>query len=94
MTIYIDSDCKCHAEAAEELTAYEVSFFDGKCKRFIEGYRYVPADTVWVREDGAEFNGEMIAPFVDYALLVAYQEQYEMNLAELNAAYVEGVNSI
>lgn len=83
MTVYIDNDYKCHAEAAEGLIAVEVPFFDGKCKRFIEGYRYVPDGETWVREDGVEFTGEMIAPHVDYALLAAYQEQYAESLAEM-----------
>ena len=92
--IYIDSEYRCYAEPAEGLAAVEVPFFEGKCRRFIEGYRYVPEGETWVREDGEVFHGEMIAPHVDYALLAAYQEQYEQMLAELNAAYAEGVNSI
>ena len=82
MIIYIDSDCKCHAEAAECLRAVETHLFDGKCRRFIEGYRFVPAGETWVRSDGVEFKGEMIAPHEDYRILAAAQKQYEENLAE------------
>ena len=82
MLVYIDKDYKCHTQPAEGTTAVEVPFFDGKCKRFVEGYRFVPDGETWIREDGVEFKGEMIAPFIDYALLAAYQEQYEEMLAE------------
>ena len=86
MIIYLDADYKCHSESGDGLRAVEVHFFDGKCRRFIEGYRFVPAGEVWIRSDGVEFKGEMIAPFVDYAILAAYQGQYEEMLAELQDA--------
>lgn len=94
MTIYIDADYKCHGEPAEGLIAVETPFFDGKCERFIKGYRYVPQGETWTREDGVVFQGEMIAPHEDYAILAAAQAQYEEMLAELDAAYMEGVNSV
>lgn len=102
MIIYIDNDFKCHAEPSEGLTAVEVPFFEGKCKKFIEGYRYVPVGETWVREDGEAFSGEMIAPHEDYAILAAAQAIYEelggggadKVLAELTTAFEEGVNSI
>ena len=83
MTIYIDSDYKCHTEAADGLTAVETNFFDGKCKTFIEGYRYVPHGQIWTREDGVVFAGEMVAPWKDYAGLAAAQAGYEEAAAEL-----------
>ena len=83
MTIYIDSDFKCHTEAADGLTAVESAFFDGKCKTFIEGYRFVPAGKTWTREDGVVFTGEMVAPWKDYTLLAAAQEGYEQAAAEM-----------
>lgn len=83
MLIYIDSDYKCHTEVAEGLTAVDVPFFDGKCKRFIEGHRYVPDGETWVREDGEVFSGAMRTPHEDYAILDAAQEQYEEMLAEI-----------
>lgn len=82
-TIYIDSDFKCHAEDGGGMTAVETDFFDGKCAAFLEGYRYVPPGSVWTREDGVSFAGEMVAPWKDYAILAAYQEQYEANQAEM-----------
>ncbi|MBR4079861.1 MAG: hypothetical protein IKK29_06575 [Christensenellaceae bacterium] len=73
MKIYIDSEYKCHTEEAEGLTAVETPFFDGRCKEFIEGYRFVPADCEWTREDGEVFTGEMISAFKDYSELAMVQ---------------------
>ena len=74
MIIYIDNDYKCHTSQGEGLTAVETDFFDGKCRQFIEGYRFVPADKTWTREDGQVFHGEMVAPWRDYAILSEFQE--------------------
>lgn len=93
-TIYIDSELKCHISDDGTMTAIETDAFNGKCDAFIEGYRLVPDGESWTREDGEVFAGEMIAPWKDYNLLAAYQEQYEATMAELEAAYQEGVNSI
>lgn len=77
MTIYIDSDYKVHLTDDGTMTAVEAGIFDGKCQAYIEGYRYVPSGATWIREDGAEFAGEMIAPWVDWAALDAAQREYE-----------------
>ena len=79
-TIYIDSDFKCHVTAADNLKATETDFFAGKCDAFIEGYRFVPAGETWVREDGTEFTGEMVAPWKPYSELDAAQREYEREL--------------
>ena len=81
-TIYIDADFKCHASDDGTMTAVEMDFFDGKCTAFMEGYRYVPPGTVWTRDDGVSFSGEMVAPWRDYAVLAACQRQYEADQAE------------
>lgn len=94
MIIYIDSNFKCHISDGDGLRPVETATFDGKCAAFIEGYRYVPAGESWTREDGKAFTGEMVTPWKDYAILAAYQEQYEAMQAELDAAYREGVNSV
>lgn len=94
MLIYIDNDYKCHTSNDGTMTTIETDFFDNKCNAFIEGYRFVPSGETWIREDGVVFTGEMIAPFVDYNILAAYQKQYEETLAEMDAAYREGVNSV
>ena len=82
MKIYLDTNYKCHAANDGTMTEVETSFFDGKCKTFIEGYRYVPAGEAWTREDGMEFPGEMISPWRDYALLEEFQRQYEELIAQ------------
>lgn len=99
MTIYIDSDYKCHVSAAEGRRAVETNEFDGKCPEWIESYRFVPDGETWTREDGEVFKGEMVTPWKDlsdaYAAQTAYLErqnaQYEAALSEIEAAL--GVNA-
>ena len=94
MTIYIDSDYKCHVSAAEGRRAIETDAFNGKCAEWIESYRFVPEGETWTREDGEEFRGEMAAPWKDlgeaYAAQTAYvaaqNAQYEAALTEIEAA--------
>lgn len=40
MTIYIDSDYKCHVNDDGTRRAVETDFFDGRCAEFVEGYKY------------------------------------------------------
>lgn len=75
--IYIDSDFKCHVVNDGTMTAVETDFFDGKCDEFIKGYRLVPYGYAWIREDGVEFHGEMIAPWKPYEELAAAQSAWE-----------------
>ena len=82
MIIYIDNDYKCHTSPADGLTAVETDAFDGKCRQYIEGYRFVPSGESWIREDGQVFHGEMIAPWRDYALLAEVQAIYEEEQAK------------
>ena len=82
MTIYIDRDYKCHTSPADGLTAVETDAFDGKCRQYIEGYRFVPGGEIWTREDGQVFEGEMIAPWRDYELLAEFQALYEEEQAK------------
>lgn len=99
MTIYIDNDFKCHVIDDGMMTAVETDAFGGKCAAYIEGYRFVPAGETWTREDGAEFSGEMIAPWKDYNELDAAQREYEREqLAQYESALSEietalGVNA-
>lgn len=89
MTIYIDNDYKCHTSPGEGLTAVETDAFNGKCRRYIEGYRFVPAGESWTRSDGAVFTGEMVAPWRDHAILAELQAIYEeeqAKQAEMEAA--------
>lgn len=94
MTIYIDSDYKCHTSPGDGLTAVETDAFDGKCRQCIEGYRFVPNGGIWTREDGEAFEGEMVAPWRDYELLAEFQAIYEEEQSKVTkeiAAIVEEV---
>ena len=94
MTIYIDSEYKCYTSPGDNLTALDTSFFDGKCKAYIEGYRFVPSGEAWTREDGEVFHGEMVAPWQDYAILSEFQEvaqEEQAKSTEEIAAIVEEV---
>ena len=94
MTIYIDSDYKCHVSAAEGRRAIETDVFNGKCAEWIESYRFVLEGETWTREDGEVFKGEMVTPWKDlseaYTAQTAYLErrtvQYEAALSEIEAA--------
>lgn len=92
MQIYIDSDYKCHTVTGDDLTAVETTAFDGKCAAYIEGYRFVPDGSTWVREDGTVFAGEMVAPWKPWEELDAVQREYEREqynslLAQLSEVY-------
>ena len=82
MKIYLDANFLCHISDTGGLTAGETTAFDGKCSRYIEGYRFVPTGESWTREDGQIFAGEMIAPAEDIRILEAAQGAYEEALAE------------
>lgn len=82
MTIYIDRDFKCYTESASGRVAVETNVFDGKCRQYIEGYRFVPAGQSWTREDGQVFHGEMIAPWRPYDILAEFQTLYEEEQAK------------
>lgn len=77
MTIYLDADFGCHITDTGGLTPVETTAFEGKCRRYIEGYRFVPAGQTWTRSDGVVFEGEMIAPAEDSRILDAAQGAYE-----------------
>lgn len=98
MTIYIDSDYKCHSASGDGLTAVETDFFDGKAPGYIEGYRFVPAGESWTREDGAVFSGEMAAPWKDWEALDKIQRAYEREqipaLTDQNAEYEAALSEI
>ena len=97
MTIYIDSEYKCYTSPGDNLTAIDTNFFDGKCKAYIEGYRFVPSGEAWIREDGQVFSGGMVAPWRPYEILAEFQAIYEEEQAKqadmaaaLDAIYTGG----
>ena len=100
MTVYLDSDFKCSTTSPSGAgLAVETDIFAGKCKEYIEGYRFVPAGETWTREDGVLFVGEMIAPWRPWAELDAAQREYErQQIAQYESALSEietalGVNA-
>ncbi len=80
MTVYLDVEWKCHISGDDTMISVETAAFDGKCDTYIEGYRFVPSGKTWVREDGMEFSGEMIAPWKPWAELEEAQREYERQL--------------
>lgn len=94
MTIYIDSDYKCHISAAEGRRAVETDEFNGKCAEWIESFRLVPAGETWVKPNGEMFRGEMVSPWKDLgeaymeqmAYITSQNTQYESALTEIEAA--------
>ena len=81
MTIYLDSEYRCHLTDDGTRRALETKAFDGKCASYIEGYRYVPPGEAWTRADGAVFRGEMVSPVEEHAGLAKAQRQYELDEA-------------
>lgn len=98
MTIYIDTDYKCHTTTADGLTEVETNYFDGKCRAYIEGYRFVPSGSTWTRSDGAIFQGEMVAPWKPWNELDAAQREYEREqyaaVTAQNAEYEAALSEI
>lgn len=82
MTVYIDADFKCHTANDGTMREVQTAFFDGKCKAFIEGYRFIPDGESWTRGDGVVFTGEMVSPWKPYNELDQAQRQYERELAQ------------
>lgn len=89
MKIYIDNEYKCHVLNDGAMREFDVPFFDGKCDIFIEGYRYVPPDETWEREDGEIFRGEMISPWKDYSELYLAQLEYEVEQYKIAMTEIE-----
>lgn len=85
----------CHTKQDGTMREIETPFFDGKCKEFIEGYRFVPFGEQWIRSDGEIFYGEMVCLGTGkhLSLIKRFQAQHEadeaMHLAELGALIEE-----
>ena len=82
-TIYIDSLHHCHTDNDGTMKAVETDCFDGMCDTFIEGHCYEIKGT-----------GVAVYPWKPDSELAAAQAQYERDMAELAAAYREGVDSV
>ena len=95
--VWLDKDFVAHRDNDGTMIPFETDFFVGKCAFFVEGHRCVPEGYSWKRSDGEVFNcetGEMIVAWKPYSELAAAQAQYERDMADLQAAYQEGVNSV
>lgn len=99
MKLYIDTDYKVHTVAGDGLTEIETDVFDGKCAAYIEGYRFIPPDETWEREDGTVISNGMLAPWQDSRALDEAQSEYEQEqLVQYESALSEietalGVNT-
>ena len=90
--IYLNKDFQCFtSENGETVQFVETSAFDGKCKAYIEGFRFVPAGQHWIREDGKRFDGEMVSPFKDYIYLETVQSLYEEMAPQAEATMAQAV---
>ena len=84
MKIYVDINFHCHTTNPDgTFREIETDFFEGKCKTLIDGYCY---------DDRRAYV--QIYPWKDFSELDAAQTQYEYDMAELQNAYREGVNSV
>lgn len=90
MKVYLDSDFRCHTEAAAGLREVETGFFDGKCEAFVEGYRFVPSGESWTNGEGVVFHGEMVSPAEDSRALEKAQAQHERD----EAAHLEELGAL
>ena len=92
--IYIDTNTfHCYVAQDDEGTRipHEESFFDGKCRDFVEGYCCVPDGYNWTGIDGTVYPGGMISPWKPYAELAAAQQEYEKQLL---AEYAEALRTV
>ena len=94
-TYYLDAQCCLHLSPADGRTPWEDvnGYFDNKCPEYIEGFRVVPEGKTWVRDDGTEFSGPMIAAAVPFEEIDAAQREYEQaEMADMrNALAIRGV---
>lgn len=80
MIVYVDQEKKCHVAAAEDRTAVDSTFFDGKCDAFIEGYCFETLE-----------NGVHIYPWRSGAELEGAQREYEQQLLLRYEALIEAL---
>ena len=95
MRVYLDNEFKCHSDNSNGgYRDVEVAYFNGKCKTFVEGHRYIPLGEIFIDSTGAINEGSIIDAWKPYPELAAAQLQYELMMAEAEAAYREGVDSV
>lgn len=69
--ISIDSMNICHISEDE---GYEIPELEGKCKAYIEGFKYIPAGTEY---KGRLYRGSALFPYVNVETLESAQAEYE-----------------
>ncbi len=101
-TIFLDPEFKCHLTNDGTMLEVQTDVFDIYTSKAVECFRFVPKGHTWIGADGRERHGEFIQAFRSGEVITAYQEQYEADaaqleaemLADLDAAFREGVNSV
>ncbi len=94
-TIYLNEHYECFLQENESTTQnIQTDVFDGKCKAYIEGMRFIPDGQSWTRNDGVVFVGEMVAPFINFDILMSAQSAYEEALAITRNEYETGLTDV
>lgn len=70
MKLYLDSEFKCHITNDGTMREIDTDAFDGKCKEYIEGFKY------------DDRNGVEVYPWKPYKELIAAQTAAERTQAE------------
>lgn len=89
MTIYLDSNYRCHLMDDGTMTAVETTIFDGKERAYIEGYRYIPEGKIWTRVDGVQFPGLMVSPAKSFNRIMV-----DVAVSYLDDAQAESVSTL
>lgn len=77
MTVYLDSEYRCHLSPGSGWQEVELDSFEGKCREYIEGYCYIPYGQTYIKKDGTVLYGEMLFPWQDINYLNDLQFKYE-----------------
>lgn len=97
--IYVDAENHCHVVDGGNMVEVETDFFDGMCDAVVEGYCYeIEGNAVYPWKP----YGQLMAKQREYErqLIEAYQTELSdlrensVSIADLEAAYEEGVNSV
>lgn len=82
MIIYLDNNYKCHTQNEGTMREIDVPAFDGKCKEYIEGYRFIPSGETWTDTHGNVFEGQFLGAWRAYTELTEIQTAVDRTQAE------------
>lgn len=82
MKIYLDSDFKCHTESDGTMREIETDCFDGKCKEYIEGFKY------------DDHDGLSIYPWKPYSELALIQAAVDRTQSAADAQIMDLLDTI